>query len=119
MALRRPNLAPGRGLCPPPRGGGPHAAFPPLHCPPRGWRRSALRTAAGAAGVGGDGGVDADPFPIHVDQPTAARAWIDGGIGLQEVLDPNRTAQADLAAFPGTDDAVRHALIQTKRTADG
>src|ERR1039457_1849960 len=34
----------------------------------------------------GDGGVDADDFPVHVDEWAAGIAGIDGGIGLEKVL---------------------------------
>ena len=69
--------------------------------------------------VRGDGGVDADDFAVHVDEWAAAGAGIDGGVGLQEVLDADGVAQADLAAIAGTDDAVRHGLGQAERTAHG
>ena len=44
---------------------------------------------------------------------------IDGRVGLQEVLDADGAAQADLAALAGADDAVRHRLVQAERAADG
>ena len=43
-----------------------------------------------AAGVAGDGRVDADDLAAEVDQRAAAVAGIDGGVGLQEVLEADR-----------------------------
>jgi len=39
------------------------------------------------AGLGVDGGIDADDFAVHVDQRTAGITRVDGGIGLDEVLE--------------------------------
>ena len=39
------------------------------------------------ARIAGDAGVDADHFALQVDQRPAAVAGIDGGVGLQEILD--------------------------------
>ena len=48
----------------------------------------ALRAAGGTF----DGGGDADHLAMHVDERTAAVAWIDGGIRLQEVATGRWTA---------------------------
>src|SRR5438105_6999921 len=75
--------------------------------------------AAVAARVRGDGCVDADDLAVQVDKRSAARAGVDGGVGLKKVLDADGGSQADLAALAGADDAVRDRLIESKRTADG
>ena len=56
--------------------------------------------------------------PSQVDQRAAAGAGVDRGVGLQEVLDADRAAEADLAALAGADDAVRHRLVQAERAAE-
>ena len=43
-----------------------------------------------AAGVAGDGRVDADHLAAEVAQRAAAVAGIDGRIGLQEILEADR-----------------------------
>ena len=50
-----------------------------------------------AAGVAGDGRVDADDLAVEVDQRAAAVAGVDGGVGLQEVLE----ADAGVAQIAG------------------
>ena len=47
-----------------------------------------------AAAGRSDGGVDADHFAVQIDQGAAAGARIDGGVGLQEVLDADLVAEA-------------------------
>src|SRR5207253_10138806 len=56
---------------------------------------------------------------VQVDEWSAARAGVDGGVGLEKVLDADSGSEADLAALAGADDAVRDRLIESKRTADG
>ena len=54
-----------------------------------------------AAGVAGDGRVDADDLAAEVDQRAAAVAGIDGGVGLQEVLERGRPASPRLRGRGG------------------
>src|SRR5262249_18885137 len=81
--------------------------------------RDAEGHAAVAAGVRGDGRVDANHLAVEVEQRPATGARVNGRVGLQKVLDADRVPQADLPPLPGTDDAVRHGLIQAERAADG
>ena len=67
----------------------------------------------------GDGRVDADDLAVQVDEWSAARAGVDGGVGLEKVLDADGGSQTNLAALAGADDAVRDRLIEPKRAADG
>src|SRR5439155_15154953 len=70
-----------------------------------------------AARGGGDGGVDADDLAVEVDEGSAAGAGVDGGVGLEEVLDADGVPERDLAAIASADDAVRYRLIEPERTA--
>src|SRR5262249_53114555 len=72
-----------------------------------------------AAVVGSNGGIDADDLAVQIDQRTAAGAGVDGGVGLEELLDSYGVPEADLAAVTSADDAVADRLIEAKRAADG
>ena len=62
------------------------------------------------------GGIDADQIAVGVDERAAGIAEIDGGIGLDEILEGG---EAKLAAAGGADDALRHGLAQAVGIADG
>ena len=61
-------------------------------------------------------GVDADQIAVRIDQRAAGIAEIDGGIGLDEILEGR---EPELAAAGGAHDALRHGLAQTVGIADG
>ena len=71
-----------------------------------------------AGGLRVDGGVDADDFAVHVEQRSAGVAGIDGGVGLDEVLELAGDAGLDGAIFGG-DDAGGNGLREGKGAADG
>ena len=70
----------------------------------------------GAAGVGVDRGIDADELAIGVDEGTPGVTWIDGRVGLDEILEG---IEADMAAAGGADDAHGDGLTDTEGIADG
>src|SRR5262249_50002917 len=74
---------------------------------------------ARAAGLRSDGRVDTDHFAVEIEERTAARAGVDGGIRLEKILDADCVAEADGPALTGRDDAVRQRLAQAVRAADG
>ncbi len=65
-----------------------------------------------------DGGVDADDFAVHVEQRAAGVAGIDGGVGLDEVLELSARAGLDGAVLGGND-AGGDGLRQGEGAADG
>ena len=65
-----------------------------------------------------DGGVDADDFAGHIDERAAGVAGIDGGIGLEEVLELAGSAGLDGAVLAG-DDAGGDGFGEAERLADG
>ena len=68
----------------------------------------------------GDGGVEADDFAAEVHERAAAVAGVDGGVGLNEVLQFELfVAQVEVVPAFGADDAARHALAEAERAADG
>ena len=60
-------------------------------------------------------GIDADQLAARIDQRAAGIAGIDGGIGLNEILEGG---DAELTAAGGADDAMGHGLRQPERIAD-
>ena len=60
-------------------------------------------------------GVDADQLALRVDERAAGIAEIDGGIGLDEILE---IRDAEPAAAGGADDALRDRLAESERIAD-
>ena len=60
--------------------------------------------------------IDADHFPVHVDQRTAGIAGIDGCVGLNERLE--LLASDNIASFGGNN-AGGDGLLQTEGAADG
>ena len=68
-----------------------------------------------AAGAREDRAVDADDLARHVDERAARVARVDGGVGLEEVVEG---ALADRAPL-GADDARRHRLLEAEGRADG
>src|ERR1019366_1002294 len=73
---------------------------------------NAIVLAAGA----GNHGIDADHLAADIEQRAAAVAGVDGGIGLQEVLEGSRVAR-DIAFFRA-DDAGRHSFVESERRTD-
>ncbi len=69
-----------------------------------------------AATPGEECGVDTDQLAAQIDQRPARIAGVDGGIGLDEVLEAGAT---DTAATEGTDNTAGHRLTQTERVPDG
>jgi hypothetical protein len=61
-------------------------------------------------------GVDADQIALRIDERAAGVAEIDGGVGLNEILE---SRQSQLAAAGGADDALRHGLADPVGIADG
>ena len=73
-----------------------------------------------AAGGAGDGGVEADDFAAEIHERAAAVAGVDGGVGLNEVLQFEVfVAEVEVVATFGADDAAGHALAEAERAADG
>src|SRR5207237_2208155 len=79
-------------------------------------RRQGKADAVVVAGRSGDLRVDADHFAAHVDERAARIAAIDGGVGLQEVLEVGRGNRGALARG---DDAGSDGLIKSEGRADG
>ena len=69
-----------------------------------------------AAGAREDGRGEADQFAPQVDQRAAGIAGIDGGIGLDEVLE---AVLIETAAAETADDAGGHRIAQPEGIADG
>ena len=69
-----------------------------------------------AAGAGQDGRGEADQFAAQVDQRAAGVARIDGGVGLDEILE---AVLVEIAAAQAADDAGGHRIAQPERIADG
>ena len=69
-------------------------------------------------GRGDDGGVDADHPAASVDEGAAAVAWIQGGVGLNDVVDQVSSDAAQRSA-QRADDAGRDRGIEAIGTADG
>ena len=72
--------------------------------------------AGGVHVLGDHRGVDADQFARGIDQGAAGIAFVDGRVGLDEILEGGH---AQLLAIDGTDDAVGDRLLQAERVADG
>src|SRR5574342_458904 len=68
-----------------------------------------------AAALAEDRRVDADRLSATVDQRSAAVAWIDGGVGLDEVV---VRAATDDPAGPAHDPG-RHRLLEPEGVPDG
>ncbi len=79
----------------------------------RGQRKTHTRIGVGLAQ---NRGIDADHFPVHVDQRPAGVAGVDRGISLNKSLE--LAAGHDVAPF-GRNDSRRHGLRQAERTANG
>ena len=62
-----------------------------------------------------DGAVDPDHFARHIDEGSARVARVDGGVGLQEVVEGTLADRAPL----GADDAGCHRLLEAEGRADG
>ena len=77
-------------------------------------RRDGEAQAHAAAARREDGGVDADHMAVHVEQRAARVAAVDGGVGLDVVVE--RTG-VDVAAAR-RHDAGRHGAAQAERVAD-
>src|SRR5215472_13816317 len=71
---------------------------------------------AGRLGV--DRGIDADDFAVHVEQRAAGVAGVDGGVGLDEVLELAAGAGLDGAVLGG-DDSGGDGLREGEGAADG
>src|SRR5256886_16549528 len=69
---------------------------------------------ADAGAAGHDRRVDADDLTLHVDERPAGVAGIDGGVGLEEVVE---RALADLSRL-GADDSRRHRGLEPEWRAD-
>ena len=63
-----------------------------------------------------DGGIDPDQLAARVDQRAAGVAWIDRGVGLDEVFVVGDSPFE--APVGGADDAERHGLIELEGIAD-
>ena len=76
-------------------------------------------THAGVAAAGrGDHGVDADDLAVGVEQRAAGVAGIDGGVGLDGLVDVGSVGLLHLA--DGADDAARHGSVEdAEGIADG
>ena len=68
-----------------------------------------------AGGAVQHGGVDADQVALRVDERAAGIAEIDGGIGLNEILE---SRESELTAARGAHDALRHGLADAVGIAD-
>ena len=64
---------------------------------------------------GDDGGVDADDLTLHVDEGATGVAGVDGGIGLQEVVEGSGVD----ATACGGQDACSDAVIEAEGVANG
>src|SRR5262249_5669860 len=71
-----------------------------------------------AAGPGQDLRRDSDQFAAQIDERPARIALVDGGVGLQKVLEAPLVAPGRLTAFRAND-AHRHGLADSERVADG
>ena len=72
-----------------------------------------------AARIAGDRGVDANHLTSQIQQRTAAVARVDGGVGLQEILQTDLFgAQFQITPTFGADDAVADGVAQPEGTAD-
>ena len=65
--------------------------------------------------LGNNGGVDANDFPIHVQQRSTAVSRVDRRIGLDKIIIGPAADHPTL----GADNPGGYRLLQTKRTADG
>ena len=75
-------------------------------------------TPALAAAGRGDHGVDADDLAMGVEQRAAGVAGIDGGVGLDGLVNIGAVGLLHLA--DGADDAARHGSVEdAERIADG
>ena len=73
-----------------------------------------------AAGIAGNGRVDADDLAAQVAQRATAVAGIDGRVGLQKILKADRVvAQFKIVPPAGTDDAERDRMAEAEGAADG
>ena len=80
-----------------------------------GWKRKSK--PGGLPRFGNDGCVDSNNFSGHIDQGTAAVAWVNGCVGLQEALEVVPGA-ADLGTAFSADDAVRDGMIEAERASN-
>src|SRR5207249_10608021 len=80
-----------------------------------GWKRKSK--PGGLPRFGNDGCVDSNNFSGHIDQGTAAVAWVNGCVGLQEALEVVPGA-ADLGTAFSADDAVRDGVIEAERASN-
>src|SRR4029077_16918800 len=86
-----------------------------LHGGPGHIARDGEAHADTAARGTGDGRIDPHQFSIESHQGPAGVAWIDGGIGLNEIFEVSDT---DIGTTDGTDNAERHTATQTKWVSD-
>ena len=86
-----------------------------LHGSPGHIARNSEAHADAPAGRTGDGRIDPHQFSIEGHQGPAGVAWIDGGIGLNEIFEIGDT---DIGATDGTDNAERHTAAQPKGVSD-
>ena len=76
------------------------------------------REAEALRAAGADGGIDADHFAVDVEQRAAGVAEVDGGVGLDEVLErAGLLAEAERAALR-RDDADGERVLELERIAD-
>ena len=69
-------------------------------------------------GVGNDGGVDAHDGAAGIDQGAAGVAGVEGGIGLDDIVDEPAGLGAESSADRG-DDACGYGCLESQRVADG
>ncbi len=73
-----------------------------------------------AAGGAGDGRVEADDFAAQIHERSAAVARVDGGIGLNEVLELELfVAEVEIVPAFGAHDSAGDALAEAEWAADG
>src|SRR5712672_1290173 len=80
--------------------------------------RNGEADAGGGAARRVDRGVDADHFAARIDQRAAGVAAIDGGVGLNGLIDESGLAGLHSAA-DGADDAGGQRALETEWIADG
>jgi len=76
----------------------------------------AAAEAISAAARGEDRRVDTDEFAAQIHECAARVAWIDRGIGLDQLAEP---AAADTTALDSADDSQCSRLSQSEGIADG
>ena len=74
--------------------------------------------SSAGAGSRQDRGVDPDQLATQIHQGAAGVARVDGGIGLQKVLEPVSVGDDVLNTILAADDSGGHGLVETKGAAD-